>query len=44
MDIAREIFKDIEEAIQECITEKPVPISKSEFIKRLRDIKKKWTQ
>jgi|TARA_Y100000310_G_C20612102_1_gene778554 hypothetical protein len=42
MEIAEEIFADIDKAIEETISKTPVPLENSEFLKRLKQIKKKY--
>jgi len=36
------IFRDIEEAIKKCISDKPVQLQESKFIKELKKIKEKY--
>lgn len=44
MDKIKEIFKEIEEAIEKTKSDMPVPIAESRFLKELQKIKKKWTE
>jgi len=38
----KQIFKEIDEAIESSIGKKPIPFDKSEFKKRYEEIKKKY--
>lgn len=42
MDTIKEIFKEIEEAIEKTKSPVPVPISESKLIKELKRIKEKY--
>jgi len=39
----KQIFEEIDYAIMESISKKPIPIDSSIFIKKYKEIKKKWT-
>ncbi len=41
-DVAKEIFKEIEQAIIDSISDKPVSIQHSRFIEKLKKIKEKY--
>jgi len=39
----KQIFEEIDYAIMESISKKPIPIEQSNFLKKYKEIKKKWT-